>query len=221
MKKKNAFTDALNEEMSNRKILAKAKPKPKEAEIFVAENIVEDEEPPIDWSRWDTVIEEPAPKTKKTVKKVSKQKDADFEKRVFAEADNDFFDEKQPENIGNTFRSKMPQKKSRPATFHTVKESSDDSSPKEEPKPEFDPELNRKLSRAEITGVALSALAMLYSFTAMDKPLFFLALSLFTHLMRPLIGAFCGKHNRAVQNGLRSFSFVIFAGAILLLFMLP
>jgi len=226
MKKKNAFTDALDKELSDRKILNKAKDKSQlkivEEEIFLVEDKpktvgekifpVEDkaEEVFIDYTRYliDDDIQ---------TKKVAKE--PDFEKRVLAEAENDFFEEKQPENIGANFRSR-PKEKFRQSNFRsqTVQEISADVEQEPEIVLEFE---NRKMTRAELAGIGLSAIAMLYSFSTLDKPLFFLALSLFTHLMRPLIGAFFGKNNRAVQNGLRSFSIVLFAGSILLLFMSP
>ena len=236
MHKKNSFTDALDKELSGSKILsqakknAKAKTKTVEEEIFLVEDKPQEnfkienkpqenidlddktEEITVDYTRY--LIDEDT-QTKKIAK------DPDFERRVLAEADNDFFEEKQPENIGDNFRSRLREKKSRPSNFHneTFKEISDDT-PKETSPPQPNADLRRKLTRPELTGIGISAIAMFYSFSTLDKPLFFLALSLFTHLMRPLIGAFFGKYNRAVQNGLRSFSIALFAGALLLLFML-
>ena len=158
----------------------------------------------------------------------------DFEKRIFAEAENDFYDEKIPQHIGknmrskitekladgdekrlsqNAFRSKFVQKK-----FEEIDTENLDS--EDEDSPNFNPELRRKLSRAEMAGVGISAIMMIYAFENLDKPLFFLALSLFIHLMRPFIGSFFGKHNRAVQNAMRSFSWVLFIGAMVFLFML-
>ena len=58
-----------------------------------------------------------------------------------------------------------------------------------------------------------------YSLAESDKPLFFLATSLLTFLLRPIIGGLAGKHNRAVQNALHSFSVVLFIGALLFLFL--
>ncbi len=160
--------------------------------------------------------------------------ESEFEKRIFAEAENDFYDEKIPQNIGDNLRSKilekdsdsLPEEKSSSSfrsrffnkPLEDLEEKNSDS--EEENPPDFDPELHRKLSRAELAGVGLSAIMMIYAFVNLDKPLFFLALSLFTHLLRPLVGAFCGKYNRAVQNAMRSFSIVVFVGAIVILFMM-
>ena len=219
MKRKNNFTDALGKELSARKLFDKKIPQPEE-EIFLSEDTLPD-------FTVELLENQPAKKKSKVNLKKSKTKrkkkkiaDANFEKRVFAEADNDFFDEKQPEHIGNTFRSVIKEKKSQTSAFRSKVLSEDTKKLSEEKSPNFDPELYRKLTRAELAGVGLSIAAMLYSFMNLDKPLFFLALSLFIHLMRPLIGGLCGKHNRSVQNAMRSFSWVLFAGAILFLFML-
>ncbi len=79
-------------------------------------------------------------------------------------------------------------------------------------------ELKRRLTHAESSGIAISAVMLVYSLKESDKPLFFLSTSLLIFLLRPLIGAFFGKHNRAVQNALHSFSLVLFIGALLFLF---
>lgn len=79
-------------------------------------------------------------------------------------------------------------------------------------------ELKRRLTHAESSGIAISAVMLVYSLKEGDKPLFFLSTSLLIFLLRPLIGAFFGKHNRAVQNALHSFSLVLFIGALLFLF---
>ena len=80
-----------------------------------------------------------------------------------------------------------------------------------------EPELRRKLSHAETSGIAISAVMLVYSLTEGDKPLFFLSTSLLIFLLRPLIGALFGEHNRAVQNALHSFSIVLFIGALIFL----
>ena len=81
-----------------------------------------------------------------------------------------------------------------------------------------EPELKRRLTHAESSGIAISAVMLVYSLKEGDKPLFFLSTSLLIFLLRPLIGALFGKHNRAVQNALHSFSLVLFIGALLFLF---
>ena len=80
-----------------------------------------------------------------------------------------------------------------------------------------EPELRRKLSHAESSGIAISAVMLVYSLTEGDKPLFFLSTSLLIFLLRPLIGMLFGEHNRAVQNALHSFSIVLFIGALIFL----
>jgi|GEM_PF-2394280 len=264
-KKNNAFTSALGEELTTRKVLEKAKDNEENRilmaamdEDFKAEIIAE----PVDSTRtipqYDDAPVIPVSQSKKAKAKKSSAKSADkkisdkknfsakkilpvkleaendFEKRIFAEAENDFYDEKIPQHIGknmrsgitekladgdekkssqNAFRSKFVQKKFEEINTENLAEDDEDS-------PDFNPELHRKLSRAETAGVGLSAIMMIYAFENLDKPLFFLALSLFIHLMRPLIGSFFGKNNRAVQNAMRSFSWVLFFGALVFLFML-
>ena len=218
MNKKNSFTNALDEEISTRKLLKKTNKA--EEKIFLPEDTLPD--------FTVELIENQPVKKKVKLKKSKKQPkskqkkiaDANFEKRVFAEADNDFFDERQPKNIGDNFRSSIKEKQNQTSTFRSkvLEEGEKKSSPEEIQK--FDPELYRNLTRAEMAGVGISIAAMMYSFMNLDKPLFFLAMSLFVHLLRPLVGGFCGKYNRAVQNALRSFSFVLFFGALLFLFML-
>ena len=82
-----------------------------------------------------------------------------------------------------------------------------------------EPKIKSKLSHAETSGIAISAVMLAYSLAESDKPLFFLATSLLTFLLRPIIGGLAGKHNRAVQNALHSFSVVLFIGALLFLFL--
>ncbi|MBR4904870.1 MAG: hypothetical protein IKZ53_09395 [Selenomonadaceae bacterium] len=77
----------------------------------------------------------------------------------------------------------------------------------------------RKFSHAETSGIAISAVMLVYSLSEEDKPLFFLSTSLLIFLLRPLIGALFGKYNRAVQNALHSFSLVLFIGALIFLFL--
>ena len=113
------------------------------------------------------------------------------------------------------------EKETRPKIFHSknfidsetqAKEDREKSSPRK-------PELKMKLSHAETSGVAISAVMLVYALAEGDKPLFFLSAALLIFLLRPLIGALFGKNNRAVQNALHSFSVVLFIGALLFLFL--
>lgn len=106
-------------------------------------------------------------------------------------------------------------------TFHS-KNFTDSETQAEEDKKKSAPhetELKRKLSHAETSGVAISAVMLVYSLAESDKPLFFVSTALLIFLLRPLIGALFGKNNRAVQNALHSFSIVMFIGALLMLFL--
>lgn len=244
------FTDALNEEILTRKIFDKAKPPPsKEEEIFVAEVKAETISEP-ETSDGKVYPKFQPPKKKKSKKKswreekiqsaekekISEEKKSSppeikisqkvepktaLEERIFAEAENDFYDEKVAD-VGKNFRSNIiDEEKSKRPVFHSKNLKSDVIEDKKESDEDldFDPELYRKLTRAEMSGVALSTFMLIYSFTTLDKPLFFISLSLLAHLLRPLVGAFFGKHNRAVQNAMRSFSIVLFLGAIIFIFL--
>lgn len=82
-----------------------------------------------------------------------------------------------------------------------------------------EPKVKSRISHAEASGVVISGVMLIYSLTEMDKPLFFLSTALLTFLLRPIIGGLFGKHNRAVQNALHSFSVVLFIGALIMLFL--
>ena len=112
------------------------------------------------------------------------------------------------------------EKESRPKTFHS-KNFIDSETQAAEDKKKSSPhetELKFKLSHAETSGVAISAVMLVYSLAESDKPLFFLSTALLIFLLRPIIGALFGKNNRSVQNGLHSFSIVLFIGALIFLF---
>ena len=72
--------------------------------------------------------------------------------------------------------------------------------------------------RVESYGIAISAVALVYALYTADKALFFLSLSLFTYLIRPMVGPMFGKYNQTVQNALKGFSIAVFFGSILFIF---
>ena len=108
----------------------------------------------------------------------------------------------------------------RPKTFHSKNFVDSETQAAEDKKKSapHEPELKMKLSHAETSGVAISAVMLVYSLAEVDKPLFFLSSALLIFLLRPIIGALAGKHNRAVQNALHSFSIVLFVGALVMIF---
>ena len=220
---RNDFTDALNEEILSRKILDKTKTSDEE-NIFLSETKTES----------DNImpeIKKYKPKKNKKPKKISVEEielepkisepeikpENDFEERIFAEADNDFYKEKISE-INKQMRSKIEDKKNLAPIFHSKAFEKDINELEQEETPPQDTELYRKLTRAEMAGVTLSLLMLIYGFVNLDKPLFFISVSLLSHLLRPFVGGFFGKYNRAVQNAMRSFSLVLFFGAILFIF---
>ena len=241
-KLRNNFTDALGEEISSRKSLnleerkknlpkvdltKKNKPKstPKKSAPAIAEYKVEEVQSAEVEEVKVEAVETPKVKVAEVVEtKVEEieppkvEVDKDFEKRVLAEADNNFHDEK-PKRYNRKFTAEGRVAPPRP-TFRTktMREKLDDERSVEINTDDKDTDLHRKLTRAETAGVVLSALMLVYSISTYDKPLFFMAMSLLSHTLRPIIGAFFGKHNRAVQNALRGFSIVLFFGALLFLF---
>ena len=72
--------------------------------------------------------------------------------------------------------------------------------------------------RVESYGIAISAVALVYALYVADKGLFFLSLSLFTYLIRPIVGTMFGRYNQTVQNLLKGFSIAVFVGAFLFIF---
>lgn len=122
----------------------------------------------------------------------------------------------------NLYAEKVSLEKTpRHKTFHSRNFSDSETQAAEDKKKsaQHEPELKRKLSHAETSGVAISAVMLVYSLAEGDKPLFFLSTALLTFLLRPIIGGLFGKNNRAVQNALHSFSVVMFIGALIMLFL--
>ena len=229
-KLRNKFTDALGEEIAARenlnvdklekkrnaapkvdlskKVVPKQKKTPKSEKKTVPELVeVAEENPPL------LIPELPA--------KVEVA-ESDFDKKVSAEAKNNFLDEKPKRPYRRLTADGRPAPE-RP-TFHAkmirerLAEVSEEKHDKVKKIVDKDADLKRNLSRAETAGAVLSVLMLVYSLSTMDKPLFFMSMSLLSHTLRPLIGALFGKHNREVQNALRGFSIVLFFGALFFIF---
>ena len=208
---RNEFTDALNVEIAERKIIERTQP---QEEIFqktvTLEKSVEVEKVPV--AQVEPVIE-----VKEIVPPpVEVKVDEKLEERIFKEADNDFFDEKPAE-----IPTEKPQKKSiyrSKGMQRWEAEREEKKSPPPNPEP---PKIEqpRKMSHAEKVGVVVSVVMLIYAFVNFDKPLFFLALSLFVHFLGSPVSGLFGKHSAAVQNALHTFSIVLFCGAVLFLFM--
>ena len=123
---------------------------------------------------------------------------------------------------GDLYAEKISLEKTPPVkTFHSKHFTDSETQAAEDRKKSLphESELKLKLSHAETSGVAISAVMLIYSLSEGDKPLFFLSTALLIFLLRPLIGLLFGKHNRAVQNALHSFSVVMFIGALIMLFL--
>lgn len=209
------FTDALGEEISARENLNLDNLKKVESipKVDLAKKVkpAKKIEP--------SIAEISNDKKNSSVEIVEVKVDAEFEERVLAEANNDFLDDKpkRPRRMMSTediaasrsaFRAKLIQDRiaeEKEIEIENKKTSNKDS------------DLRRKLTRAEMAGAAISAAMLAYSLSTYDKPLFFMAMSLLSHTLRPLIGGFFGKHNRSVQNALHGFSIVLFFGALLFL----
>ena len=244
---RNEFTDALNVEMAERKISEKVQAAerqqatgdreqvtveiaaaaveevsvekistPKiEIEKVSVEEIpakVEIEKVPAKVEKKPAPVTEPekvaSPSKTSKIEIVEVKTDPKLEKRIMKEADNTFFDEKPPEVTPkkSIYRSKAMQSW----------EDEEITTPKFEPVPKI--EKLRPMSYPEKFGGVMSIVMLVYAFVNLDKPLFFLALSLFAHFLSHPLGSVFGKHAHAVQNALHSFSIVIFFGAIMFLF---
>ena len=244
---RNDFTDALNAEISARKIIERTQVE-RFDESFLAEfqQEVPEKKLPTETALKNKPVKKSPAKKKIKQKKVVEPKnisppqnfpeeyfpnredlpaDSEFEQRIYDEADNDFYEENIPKNIGANMRSIRPKdeaeylrKKNYYSKVFAKLNEDEDLEEEIEQEDELEKSLNRKLSHAETAGLALSAVMLIYSFSTLDKPLFFMAMSLFSFLVRPLIGGLCGKYNRSVQNALHAFSITVFFGALLFMF---
>ena len=216
------FTDALQVEIDERKIVERTQPK---EEIFqksvTLEKAVEVEKievAPLEKVPVETKIEVEEIEIPPNVEVKPETK---LEERILNEADNTFFDEKPaPKKVPKVEKEKPPRK----SIYHSkaLKKWAAEQEEEKTPAPQIELpkiELPRKLSHAEKFGVVASVAMLVYAFVNLDKPLFFLALSLFVHFLSMPAGNIFGKHSAAVQNALRTFSIVLFCGAILFLFM--
>ena len=218
----NKFTDALGEEIAARENLNidKLAKKRQAAKVNLTKTVESKKAHEVEVQPAPEVAEEvpplmipivPAPKI-----------DSEFDKRISAEAQNKLLENKprpayrkmtasgRPVPERPTFRAKMMRER--------LAEVAAEKSSKDKKILDNDEDLRRKLTRAETAGAVLSVMMLVYSLTTQDKPLFFMAMSLLSHTLRPLIGAFFGKHNRDVQNALRAFSIVLFFGALFFIF---
>ena len=218
---RNEFTDALNVEMAERKIVERVQPKEEVFQKSVEVEKISSEKVEIKTSVPEKIpaalpkVEEIPPLEEISAPQIVEVKtDPKLEKRILQEADNTFFDEKPPESAPkkSIFRSKGMQR----WEAEQRGEKLPPPPPKVEPAPKV--ERPRKLSHAEKFGMVVSVVMLIYAFVNFDKPLFFLALSLFAHFIKQPIGAMFGKYDSAVQNSLHTFSIVIFIGAVMFLF---
>ena len=209
------FTDALNEEITERKIVERTQP-PEEVfqktvtlEKKSVEVVKVEPAPPVEVAEKIEVEEIVPPPT------IEVNPDTKLEERILKEADNTFFDEKPAPKVD----SEKPQKKFvyRSRAMQRLEREKEKTPPKSEPAPPVN--IPRKWSHAEKFGVVAAVAMLIYAFVTLDKPLFFLALSLFVHLLCTPAGNLFGKHSAAVQNSMRTFSIVLFFGAVLFLFM--
>ena len=183
------------------------------------------------------------PPEKSEIKPKLKKADDDFERRVNAEADNDFYDEK-PNGMGTTFRAGKPGKKInddesenklnigmdkleggkrklnlrepiKVNVRHEINEKYDSLEGTENNEMH---EEHRPPRRVETYGVVISTVALVYAVTVADKALVFLSLSLLMYLIRPIAALPFGKYGQSVQNALKGFSIALFFGAIFFAF---
>ena len=127
------------------------------------------------------------------------QIDAELEERIMREADNDFFDEK-------------PTDKARESIYRSSALKQWDDDKKSKHGETFAQDAAPKMSYAERAGFVIAVVMLIYSIMNFDKPLGFMSMSLVVHFLR---GAF---RSESTKNAMRTFSFVLFFGAILFLF---
>lgn len=206
------FTDALDEEISARKILERANLKESEPEPVEPPKVIVEQ------------VEIPAPVEEiKVPPRVEVKPETKLEERVLKEADNTFFDEKparERKMLEEPVDDKPPRSVYRSKALRQWEEAREDENPPPNPVAQVTDENSpRRISRTERAGALISIVMVIYAFVNLDKPLFFLSMSLLVHCFRPTIGALSGKYNHDVQNAMRSFSIVLFFGAILFIFL--
>ena len=207
------FTDALDEEIATRKILERANLKESEPPKVIVEQV--EIQPP--------VKEIPAPVEEISVPpSIEVKPETKLEERILKEADNTFFDEKPARKPKAAPVDDKPPSKStyRSKALRQWEEERDEKNPPPNPIAQAAEENEpRRTSRTERAGAIISIIMVIYAFVNLDKPLFFLSMSLLVHCFRPTVGALSGKYNHDVQNAMRSFSIVLFFGAILFIFL--
>ena len=207
------FTDALDEEIATRKILERANLKESEPPKVIVEQV--EIQPP--------VKEIPAPVEEISVPpSIEVKPETKLEERILKEADNTFFDEKPARKPKAAPVDDKPPSKStyRSKALRQWEEERDEKNPPPNPIAQAAEENEpRRTSRTERAGAIISIIMVIYAFVNLDKPLFFLSMSLLVHCFRPTVGALSGKYSHDVQNAMRSFSIVLFFGAILFIFL--
>ena len=179
---------------------------------------------------------------KKSAPEINTRVDKEFERRVNAEAENDFYDEKPPQKTVGTFRSGALKRPDPVEDFEEVTSGKDKADSKTNRKlnlrepitvnvrhevrdrneidEEFVVEVEEKKPqrRTETYGIVISAVALVYSVVAKDKPLMFLSVSLLLYLARPIIAAPFGKYSHSIENAIKGFSMALFFGSIFFIF---
>lgn len=228
---RNEFTDALNVEMAERKIVERTKTDKKQETVESA--AVEVAAVSLEKISVEKVAVEKIPVEVPKVEEVAKveeiaapqivevKTDPKLEQRILKEADSTFLDEKPPEKDSpkvkprkSIFRSKTMRR------WEAEQFGEELSSPKlETPKFEKPPvKKPKKMSHPEKFGGIISVIMLVYAAVNLDKPLFFLSMALFVNFLRQPLSAVFGKYEDDVSNALHSFSIVLFFGAILFVF---
>ena len=201
----------------------------------------------VDITKVDKKNNIPAQNIKSTIKKDNENikeivnTNDDFDKRVSAEAENDFYDEKPSQIDNGAFRSNIVAKNTsnekiekplietnkkgnrkinlREPVKVNVRHEIKDSKERIEETPPIHGEVEKKPQRrTETYGIIISAIALIYSIYTADRPLLFLSASLVLFLTRSIIAAPFGQHKQSIQNAIKSFSIVLFFGAIFFIF---
>jgi len=230
---RNEFTDALNVEMAERKIVERTQKEPTDKKQETVESAAVE----VAAVSLDKISVEKVAVEKVAVEKVSVEvpkveeiaapqivevkTDPKLEKRILKEADSTFLDEKPPEKDSPKVKPHKSIFRSKTMRRWEAEQFGEELSSQKVETPKFEKPIvkkPKKMSHPEKFGGIISVIMLVYAAVNLDKPLFFLSMALFVNFLRQPLSAVFGKYEDDVSNALHSFSIVLFFGAILFVF---
>lgn len=231
---RNEFTDALNVEMAERKIVERTQKEPTDKKQETVESAaVEVAAVSLEKILVEKVAVEKVPVEVPKVEEVPKvaeiaapqivevKTDPKLEKRILKEADSTFLDEKPPEKDSPKVKPHKSIFRSKTMRRWEAEQFGEELSSQKVETPKFEKPIvkkPKKMSHPEKFGGIISIIMLVYAAVNLDKPLFFLSMALFVNFLRQPLSAVFGKYEDDVSNALHSFSIVLFFGAILFVF---